>query len=95
MNSHANRGGQRSNGRYARDDIGAGSLVERLTDVCETITPDMVAGLREAASLVDADGRRDLGVILRKCAESVETLLEIKTALPDKGVESCGELWLG
>jgi len=95
MNPHTYRGGQRLGGRYARDDTPAGNITERLASVCETITPDMVAGLREAAALVDANGRSDLGSILRECAKNVETILEIKAALPDNGPESCGEIWLG
>jgi hypothetical protein len=84
-----------SGGRYARDDAATGSIVERLTSVCESITPEMMIGLRDAAVLVEAHGRDDLGHILRECAKSVETILEIKAMLPDRGLESCGEIWLG
>ncbi len=70
-------------------------VAECLIRACQNVTPDMVTGLQDAASLVDAGGRTELGCLLRKCAASMAAIVEINVARLGKDLDGCGEIWLG
>ena len=73
----------------------ADSMYERLARLCETLTPEMVKGIQEAAFMAEAAGRIELARNLRRCATQLVEALGINLETEGEKIQTYGEMWLG